>query len=82
MALYVSIDEGYSVRKLSNLKSVVRECEGYTLQNGKPVTLASAKNQLKMGSFDVYEYDEYELKEAKQNGSVRGIDWILKIQSI
>jgi len=82
MALYVSIDEGYSVKKLSGLKAVVRECENYTLKDGKAVTLDVVKAQLKSGSFNVYEYGDDELLEAKENGNVRGVDWTLKIQAL
>ncbi len=82
MALYVSIDECYSVRKLSSLKQVVEECSPYTLQDGSPVTKNAVRKELEQGSFNVYEYDEYELEEAKEKGYASGVDWTLKIQTI
>lgn len=82
MALYVSIDEGYSVTKLNGLEYVVRECSGYTLKDGSKVTKTVAQQKLKNGSFNVYEYDTDGLEEAKRNGFIRGVDWTLKIQKI
>ena len=82
MALYISIDEGYCVSKLNGLIDVVRESEGYTFQDGRTVTKRLAQQELKSGSFNLYEYNEEELEEAKLNGRVLGIDWALKIQKI
>ena len=82
MALYVSIDESYSVRKLSSLKQVVKECSPYTLQDGTPVTKNVAIKQLEQVSFNLYDYDEDQLEEAKEKGYASGVDWILKIQTI
>jgi hypothetical protein len=82
MSLYVSIDESYSVYKLSGLDSVVRSCDGYTLQDGRKVTKKIAQKELKSGSFNIYDYEQDDLEEAKENGSVRGIEWTQKIQTI
>ena len=82
MALYVSIDESYSVSKLNSLQAVVDECANFTTQDGRKVTKAIAKKELASGSFNVYDYDEYEIEDAKIKGSVRGVDWELKIQSL
>jgi hypothetical protein len=82
MALYVSIDEGYLAKKLSSLDSVVNESKHYTLQDGRKITKKIAKDELKLGSFNLYDYDKDDLAEALENGSVRGIDWALKIQTL
>jgi len=74
MALYVSIDEGYTVYKLNGLDAVVRESNGYTLQDGRKVTKKIAQQELKSGSFNLYDYDE--------DGSARGGDWTLKIRTL
>jgi|TARA_R110002060_G_scaffold9059_1_gene13479 hypothetical protein len=58
MSLYVSIDESYSVYKLSGLDSVVRNCDGYTLQDGRKVTKKIAQKDLKSGSFNIYDYEQ------------------------
>lgn len=82
MALYISIDEGYLAKKLSGLDSVVNESKPFTLQNGTKVTRKIAKTELKLGSFNLYDYDKDDLVEALENGSVRGVDWTLKIQTL
>jgi hypothetical protein len=82
MALYVSIDESYTVYKLNGLESVLSESNAYTLQDGRRVTKKIAQQELKLGSFNLYDYDNDELGEAKENGSVRGVEWIIKIQRL
>ena len=82
MSLYISICENYSVSKLNGIDSVVRRCKPYTLQDGSSVTEQLARQELKNGSFNIYDYDADELNEAKQSGSVRGVDWIMKIQKL
>ncbi len=80
--LYASVDEGYFIQKLNGIKEVVSSCEGYTTQDGRKVTKAIARKELKTGMLKVYEYTEDELEEAIENGSIRGVDWTMKIQSI
>lgn len=82
MAIYVSIDESYSVNKLSGINAVVQTCKGYFTRDGKPITAKLVKEGLQTGSFNVYQYDSEELEVALENGSVIGVDWLLKIQTI
>lgn len=82
MALYVSIDEGYCVFKLSGIDAVVEAALEYTLQDGRKLTKALAKKEIKNGSFNLYDYDEDQLADAIENGSVRSVDWTIKIQTI
>jgi hypothetical protein len=82
MALYVSIDEGYSVTKHTSIQALVELCASYTLQNGEAVTAKVVKRELKNGSVKVYDYDADDLEEAKANGSVRGVEWIYRIQAL
>lgn len=82
MALYVSIDESYSVTKLNGLDCVVHAADGYTLQDGRTITKKIAQYELKHGDIRLYKYDDFELMDAKASGSVRGIDWALKIQKL
>ena len=82
MAIYVSIDESYAVSKLNGIDAVVKACDGYYTQDGKLITKKIAKEELKGGFMNVYEYDSEEQETARDNGSVLGIDWRLKIQTI
>ena len=82
MALYVSIDEGYSITKHTSIQALVDLCAKYTTQKGEPVTASVVKRELKQGLLKVYEYDADDLEEAKAIGSVRGVDWVYRIQAL
>jgi hypothetical protein len=83
MSTYISIDESYSVRKFKNLTEVLEMCNRYYTQSGKAITKEVIAIELKeFGQLNLYSYDEDELQEAQEDGSVIGIDWQYKIQKI
>lgn len=62
---------------------MVKACAGYYTVDGKVETKSIAQNELnKSGYMNVYEYDAEQVEEAIENGSVLGVDWSLKFQSI
>lgn len=81
MSLYASIDESYSVHRLNSINAVVKACEGYYTRDGQTITKSVAQKKLKDDGFlNVYSYNEEELADAQEDGSVIGIDWTYKIQ--
>jgi hypothetical protein len=84
MATYAQIDEAYSIRKHSGLKSVVKFCRDNDLytKDGSEITIAVAQKSLRIDSLRVYSYTDEELQDARENGSVIGVDWRYKFESI
>lgn len=82
MSIYVAIDEAYSVQKISGVQQVVNFCSGYYTVDGQTITKSIVQRELKSGSFNIYEYDDDQLIEAREVGFVIGVDWHFKIQAI
>jgi hypothetical protein len=82
MSIYVSIDDSYCVKKYSSLNEIVEACSGYYSVDGKKLTKSLVRKELSNCFLNVYEYDEEQLEEALEHGSVLGVDWSLKFQSI
>ncbi len=87
--MYIAIDEGYSVQKFKTLDDIVTYCnDSYltelTAQDGTKITKKLLMKEFKTSStINVYSYeDEDDLIQAKEKGSVMGIDWQLKFVKI
>ena len=80
MSLYILIDEGYSVTKETSLKDLESAVSDYYTVEGKPVTKSYLQKKLKSkhSTVRVYDYDESDLEDIKENGSCRK-DWELLI---
>ena len=82
-SMYIMIDEGYCIEKITSLKRIVKYCENLTLQDGRPITKTLLSKMFKENcSVNVYHYEGDDLEEAKNIGSVRGIDWVYKFVKV
>jgi hypothetical protein len=80
-AVFAAVDEGYNILKIKSFKDLVNFCEGYTTRAGEKFTSKVVKAELESeGCLRLFEYDEDELEEAKELGSVRGKDWEYRIE--
>ena len=88
MAIYVAIEEGYSLQRLNSLKEIAAFSKrlGLTHKDGAVVTIRSASSALKQeGALRVYNYDTETLAALTEGASIREIDlpdWAYKINKI
>lgn len=84
-APYAQIADDYSLYPFASQESIVQECRSnkFYTRNGQEITVAILREALKEDGLRVYSYeDEDDLQEARDNGSVIGIDWKYKFCTV
>lgn len=77
--IYVAIDEGYCVTKLSGLTAVLNYSDDYYTKEGKKLDLKTAKIMLKGVGIYLYAYNDSEL-DSVRSGELLRRDWDVKIE--
>lgn len=83
-AAYIEINDDYSLSKHDNQQSIITRClrgELYT-RDGQQITPAILRKALANDGLRVYSYaDAEDLQEARDSGSVIGVDWYCKFNA-